>query len=108
MIGSMLEDMSGSVVDRRCFEGQRTVGYDHGIVPFNSFICDRFGQIDCEKDRVHLATEGIEGRLEQHWREDNQGFMNKMNRRYTHGQYYPNSSPQAPQGIWRDQSLLAN
>lgn len=65
-MGSMLKAVSGKC-DWQNVERQRTVGYDYRVIALNSLICDSFGQVDGEEDRVHLATERIERRLEQHY-----------------------------------------
>lgn len=44
--------------------GEPTVRDDDGVVALNSLVGDGLGQVDGEEDRVHLAAEGVEGRLE--------------------------------------------
>lgn len=66
MMGSMLVVKLGVLAfDRVGVSGGRTVGYDNGISTLNGFIGDGFGEINGKKGRVHLATDGIEGRFEK-------------------------------------------
>lgn len=42
-----------------------TIGNDDRVFPFDRLIGDGFGQVDGQKDRVHLSTERVEGRLKE-------------------------------------------
>lgn len=43
----------------------RTIGYDDGVLSLNGFVCDSFGEVDCEEDRVHVPAKRIEWSLEE-------------------------------------------
>jgi hypothetical protein len=42
----------------------RTVGYDDRVSTLDGFIGDGFGEVNGKEGRVHLATDGVEGRFE--------------------------------------------
>jgi hypothetical protein len=66
MMGSMLDVKLGVLVSARVgVSGGRTVGYDDRVSTFNSFVGDGFGKINGKEGRVHLATDGVEGRFEK-------------------------------------------
>lgn len=47
-------------------ERWRTVCDYHTVFALNGFVCNGFGQVDGEKDRVHLPPNGIERSFQQH------------------------------------------
>jgi len=66
MMGSMLDVKLGVPVSARDgVSDGRTVGYDNGVSTLDCFIGDGFGEVNCKEGRVHLATDGIEGRFEK-------------------------------------------
>lgn len=62
--------MMGSEVDQlpttEASEIWPTVCDYHAVFALDGFICNGFGQVDGEKDRVHLAPNGIERSFQQH------------------------------------------
>jgi hypothetical protein len=45
--------------------GGRTVGYDDRVSTLNGFIGDCLGKVNGKEGRVHLTTDGVEGRFEK-------------------------------------------
>lgn len=67
MMGSMLGVKLGVFARNGvCGVGMRTIGYDTRVVAFNGLVCDSLGEVDGQEDRVHLAADGIKGRLQQY------------------------------------------
>jgi hypothetical protein len=66
MMGSVLDVKLGVLVSARVdVSGGRTVGYDNRVSALNGFIGDGFGEVNGKEGRVHLATDGVEGRFEK-------------------------------------------
>lgn len=65
-MGSMLDVKLGVLVpDLVGVLGRRTVGYNDRISTLNGFVGDGFGEVNGKEGRVHLATDGVEGRFEK-------------------------------------------
>lgn len=47
--------------------GRHTVRDDDGIITLDGFVCHGFGEVYSKQDRVHLAAQRVEGRLQEHW-----------------------------------------
>jgi hypothetical protein len=66
MMGSTLDVKLGVLVSARVdVSGGRTVGYDDRVSTLNGFIGDCLGKVNGKEGRVHLATNGVEGRFEK-------------------------------------------
>ena len=66
MMGSMLDVKLGVLVSARDgVSDERTVGYDNRISALNGFVGDSLGEVNGKEGRVHLATDGVEGRFEK-------------------------------------------
>lgn len=48
---------------------RHTVRDDNGIITLDGLVGHRFGEVYSKQDRVHLAAQRVEGRLQEHWGE---------------------------------------